>query len=152
MCHSRTLNNRINKLHERCLSVIYNDKKSLFQKLLDKDKSVLIHNRNLQVLATEMYKVTKGLSPNVFTNTFTPRNKPNYNLRHNTCFKMPLVNSVYSGTESIAFLGPNIWELIPEEVKQKESLNAFKDAIKKWSPTNCPCRLCNFLHGVGFLQ
>ena len=130
MCHSRTLNNWINKLHERCLRVIYNDKKSTFQKLLDKDKSVSIYNRNLQVLAIEMYKVTKGLSLKVFTNTFTPRNQPNYNLRHITCFKMPLVNSVYNGTESIVFLGPKIWELIPEEVKQKESLNAFKDAKK----------------------
>ena len=66
---------------------------------------------------------------------------------------MPQVNSVYNRTESIAFLGPKIWELIPEEVKQKKSLNAFKDAIKKWSLTNCPCRLCKkCLHGVGSLQ
>ena len=132
MCYSRTVNNRINKLHERCLRVIYNDKKLIFQKLLDKDKSVSINSRSLQVLAREMYKEIKRLSPKVFTNTFTPRNQPNYNLRHITCFKMPLVNSVYNGTESIVFLGPKIWELIPEEVKQKESLNAFKDAIKKW--------------------
>ena len=87
MCHSRTLNNRISKPHERCLGVIYNEKKSKFQKLLDKDKSVSIHNRNLQVFAIEMYKVTKGFSPKVFTNTFTPRNQPNYNLHHSTCFK-----------------------------------------------------------------
>ena len=43
---------------------------------------------------------------------------------------MTLVNSVYSGNKSIAFLGPKIWELFLEEVKQKESLKAFKDAIK----------------------
>ena len=153
MCLSRTLKNRINRLHERYLRVIYNDKKPTFQKLLDIDKSLSIHNRNLLVLATEMYKVTKGLSPKVFTNTFTPRNQSNYNLHHITCFKMPLVNSAYNGTDIIAFLGPKISELIPEEVKQKESLNAFKDAIRKWSPTSCPCRLCKkILHGVGFLQ
>ena len=98
--------------------------------MLDKDKSVSIHNRNLQVLATEMYKVTKGLSPIFFTNTFTPRNQPNYNLHYITCFKMSLINSVYNRTESIDFLGPKIWELIPEEMKQQEPLNAFKDAIK----------------------
>ena len=46
MCHSRTLNNRTNKLHERCLRFIYNDKKSTFHKALDKNKSVSIHNRN----------------------------------------------------------------------------------------------------------
>ena len=77
-----------------------------------------------------MYKVTKGLSPKVFTNTFIPRNQLNYNLHYITCFKMSLINSVYNRTESIAFLGPKIWELIPEEMKQQEPLNAFKDAIK----------------------
>ena len=64
---------------------------------------------------------------------------------------MPLVNFVYNGTESIAFLGAKVWELIHEEVKQNKSLNAFKDAIKKWSPTSCSCRLCkDFLNGAGF--
>ena len=102
----------------------------------EKDKSVSIHNQKLQVLATEMYKVTKGLSPKVFANTFTPRNQSNYNSRHITCFKMPLVNSLCNGTENVAFLGPKLWERVSEEVKPKESLNAFKDAIKKWPPTN----------------
>ena len=46
---------------------------------------------------------------------------------------MPLVNSVSWNRK---YLGPKIWELVPEQVKQKESLNVFKDAIKKWSPTN----------------
>ena len=50
----------------------------------------------------------QNLSPKVFANTFTPRNQPNCNLRHITCFKMPLVNSAYSETESIAFLGPKV--------------------------------------------
>ena len=36
--HSRTLNNRVNKLYERCINVIYSDKKSAFRKFLDKDR------------------------------------------------------------------------------------------------------------------
>ena len=43
---------------------------------------------------------------------------------------MPLVNSISNGTESIAFLCPKVGELVPEEVKQKEYLNAFQGAIK----------------------
>ena len=46
---------------------------------------------------------------------------------------MPLVYSAWNGAENIAFLGPKIWELIPEEVKQKKSLNNLRDAIKKLS-------------------
>ena len=57
MFHSRKLNSRIKKIQERALSLVYNDKSSNFQQLLDKDKSVTIHERNLQVLATELYKV-----------------------------------------------------------------------------------------------
>ena len=37
MFHSRSLNNKINKLHERCLKIIYNDKKSNFDEVLIQD-------------------------------------------------------------------------------------------------------------------
>ena len=47
MCHSRALNNKINRLHERCLRIIYNDKTSTFKKLLEKDNSASIHYRNI---------------------------------------------------------------------------------------------------------
>ena len=50
MNHSRTLNNRINRIHERSLRVVYNDKKSTFEELLEKDKSITTHIRNLQIL------------------------------------------------------------------------------------------------------
>ena len=53
-----------------------------------------------------------------------------------------MVDSVYNGTETISFLGPEIWELIPTEIKKLFSLNGFKKAIKKWKPVNYPCRLC----------
>ena len=42
---------------------MYQDKKSNLQDLLQKDKSVSIHMKNLQYLATETYKVKTGLSP-----------------------------------------------------------------------------------------
>ena len=43
----------------------------MFQKLLDKGKSVLIHNQNLQTLPTEIFKVTKVLTPDIFSNVST---------------------------------------------------------------------------------
>ena len=56
MCHSRANNSKINRLHERCFRIIYSDKQSSIEELLEKDGFVTIHQRNLQVLATEMYK------------------------------------------------------------------------------------------------
>ena len=53
MCQSRNVNNKTNKLLEKCLRVAYNDKKSSFKELLQTDKSVSTHINNLQALATE---------------------------------------------------------------------------------------------------
>ena len=62
MCHSRENNKKINRLLERCLRTIYKDKQSSFNELLEKDGSVSLNKRNLQVLAIEVYKISNGLS------------------------------------------------------------------------------------------
>ena len=45
--HSRTLNNKIYRIHERSLRVVQNNKKATFKELLDKDKAMSMHTRNL---------------------------------------------------------------------------------------------------------
>ena len=62
MFNSRKLNNRISKLHERALTLVYKDYKLTFTDLLELDNSVTIYQRNLQVLATEIFKVKKQFS------------------------------------------------------------------------------------------
>ena len=47
ICHSRTSNRKKNRLHERCLRIIYNDNQSSFSELLEKEGSVSIHMRNI---------------------------------------------------------------------------------------------------------
>ena len=59
----KTLNRRINRLHERALRIAYEDYESSFEQLLSKDGSVMIHQRKLRVLALETYKITYKLSP-----------------------------------------------------------------------------------------
>ena len=75
MCHNRTKNNKINRLHERCLRLTYNDKKSSFEQLLETDSSVSAHDRNLRALATEMYKIYYGISPTIINEIFTLRHQ-----------------------------------------------------------------------------
>ena len=83
MCHSRAMNNKINRLQERCLHIMYSDKTSFFEKLLENDGSVTIQTRNLRTLATEMFKVYKNLSPAIIADFFHVRQN-NYNLRHDS--------------------------------------------------------------------
>ena len=141
MFHSRRLNNKINSIHERALRITYQDRTYSFQEPLNKDNPVSIHHRNLQALATEMFKIHRGLSPDILREIFVPKISL-YNLRRNNTFERRQVHSVYHGTESLSFLGPKIWDLVPLEFKQLENLEAFKLKIKKWIPFECPCRLC----------
>ena len=85
MCHSRLINNKINRLHETYLRIIYSDKSSTFEELLEKDGSVTVHFRNIQKLAIEMFKVFKNLSPPIISDLFEVREN-NYNLRITVTF------------------------------------------------------------------
>ena len=73
MFHSRALNNRINRLHERALRLVYKDTHLTFEELLRNDNSFCIHHRNLQKLATEMYKVRNNLYPTLMKHVFLDR-------------------------------------------------------------------------------
>ena len=70
MFHRRQVNNRINCLYETALIMIYEDSTSSFDTLLEKDMSFLVHDRNIQQLALEMHKVTKGLAPTAISSLF----------------------------------------------------------------------------------
>ena len=65
MFHSRTLNNRINYIHERALRLTYKDNQSSFKELLENDHSGTVNHKNLQVLVTEIFKVKNDLTPEI---------------------------------------------------------------------------------------
>ena len=94
---------------------------------------VSIHHRNIQVLATEFYKIENGLSPELFTEIFARETESQYNLRRCNDFRIPSIRTVYHGSEIISFLGPKIWNILHDEIKQPTSLNSFKKSVKNGS-------------------
>ena len=153
MCHFRANNGKINRLRERCLRIIYSDKQSSFETLLEKDGSVSVHNQNLLILETEMYIIKNDLSPLIVTELFEQRIEQHCDLRKNfQQFIIPPIRTVYHGSESISFLGPKIWNILPDKLKNVNSIEAFKMQIKKWKPENCSCRLCKvYVQNIGFV-
>ena len=81
MCHNRSLNNKIDRLHELSLRIGFSTKTSDFSDLLAKDGSVSIHHQNIRQLAIEMFKVSKGLCPETAKGLLQFRNEIPYNLR-----------------------------------------------------------------------
>ena len=122
MFHSRTTKSRVNKIHERTLKLVYDDSPYLsFDKLAVKAKSFSIHQRNLQFLATEIFKVKNGVSTGLTEDIFQFVNKP-YDLRNNSILLRIRNRIVFYRTESLSSLAPNIWELIPQSIKDETEL------------------------------
>ena len=71
---------------------------------------------------------------------FTPR-QSSCNLCNYSIFERRKVQSVLQGTESMLFLGPKIWGLIPVEIKALKPLNDFKSKVRKLVPQQCSCRV-----------
>ena len=94
MFHSRTFNNKINKLHERAVNI----RRTTSQ-------TVTIHHKNLQVLAIELYKIHHGLASELVNDIFKNRNVM-YNFRKHSAFETRNIKSAYYGSETISFIGP----------------------------------------------
>ena len=115
---------------------------SLSEKLLD---------ITFEKLAVEMFQVSRCLDTEIAKELFQLREQMPYELRQRPQFQIPWVHSVFSGTECPKFLGPEIWALVPNEMKQLGSLGKFSNAIKQWKPTSCSCRPCKrYIHRIGF--
>ena len=146
MYHNRATNRKLNRLHERCFRIIYNNESS-FKMLIEKDNFVSIHDRNIQCLAIEMYKVTRNhhLYSAIFSHK---KNSCPYNLRLSTQFSRPLM-SVFHGVESIlnSYLGQLSWTVIWIVTKTYLILMFLKAELKNGNlrPQNCPSRFCKTL-------
>ena len=63
----RRSNNLINIVQERALRITYNDQQTNFKSLLSNHNEITIHQRNLQVLMTEIYKIINDIAPPIMS-------------------------------------------------------------------------------------
>ena len=151
MFHSRAMEHRINRIHERTLRLIYLSQHQLtFKEILEKTTTVSIHQRNLQTRATENKSKNKT-SPQVVTFLFQFTNKNN-NVRNVSTFKKKRYFTVHYRSESLLSIAPKVWELVPDSIIEVRILSIFKYKIKVWTTDKCPCQLCkNYIVQVGFI-
>ena len=148
----RTLNNKVNRIHERALRITYKDMRSDFDTMLLRDNAVPIHIRNLQLSMTEIYKTKWELNPSFMKEIFVEKHSP-YGLRSCHNLLLPQARTTCCGLETISFLGCRLWQALPNDMKQSDTLSSFKRKIKTWKGEECNCILCRpFVAQVGFLS
>ena len=105
-----------------------------------------MHVKSIKTLAIDTFKELNKLTVPLFNEIFVKSNNV-YKLRKPSEFVRPKVHIVFHGKESISYLGPEIWDMIPLEMKNLTTISAFKMEVKNSKLENCPCKLytkCRF--------
>ena len=82
------------------------------------------------------------MAPEIMNEVFLRNLALSYNLRRHPEFASRTIYAFHYGSKSLNFLGVKIWEMLPYDLKNSDSLDSFKSRIKNWRPEECPCRLC----------
>ena len=153
MFHDRRANAKINKVTERALRIACNDSgNNSMNNYCNYNKSLTVHQRNLQLLMIEIFKTKSNLNPTFMKDIFVVKNSY-YSLRNPNHFQLPNVRTTIYGIENIQFRGCSLWSSLPNSMKNSESLQEFKRRIKHWDEISCNCRLCKvFIKDIGFLN
>ena len=141
MCHNRSLNAQINRIHERALRIIHNGNISSFEQLLILSGFIKIHHR----------KALNNLSSTLMSDLFQVKDV-RYSLRKGKILTSYNVKTRCYVTESITYLPPKICELIAVEIKNYKSLKHFKMHVRSWIPNKCPWHLCKeYVQHIGYI-
>ena len=152
MFHSRKVNSKINHLQERSLRIVYNDYIAAIEDLLKKNNSFKIHNKNILLLAIELFKVKKGIANPILYDIF-PLRPIDYNLRSQTGFSVSSVNTTHFDLNSLQYFASKVWNMVPLELKNLNYIEIFKFEIRKWEPMQCECTLClPYMRSIGYVN
>ena len=150
MFSSGRSNNLISRIHERSLRTVYNDTSSTFQELLQRNRSVSIHHKNIQTLTTEVFKVVNNICPPIMK-TFFDFRENRYNIRKFQEMSQQKVRTLRHGIETAFYRAPQLCFLVPADLKSLPN-SLFKSKIRHWECTESHCKLCKtHLKNIGYI-
>ena len=148
---SRQANNLINRVQEKGLRLTYrNETNKEFQQIWKKKNEPTIHQNNLQVLMTEVYKIVNDIAPPIMNWLFNFRANI-HNIRNFHEIFTENRKTVRYGIETVTYRAPFLWANLQSEHKNAKFLEEFKSETKTWKCDFCPCRLSkNYIQNSGF--
>ena len=109
-----------------------------------------IHIRNIKILMTEIYKFLNDLSPPIMNDIFQ-KQENYYSLRNPMSLVCKRKFTTTYGIDTIFFRGPQIWQDLPQDIKNSDSLNLFKS--KRYGTLTCHCKMSkSFILCVGSID
>ena len=126
---------KLEKLQERGLRIVLEDKISSYQELLIKCKLKSLHENRLQCLLLEVFQAVRGTSPNYITCLFKHKETV-YNLIHKNQLLVDKKRTTCYGLNSFSYLGATLWNRLPNAIKDIHEVNHFKTSISNIEISN----------------
>ena len=127
-CVASVIYEKLKKLHERALRIVYQDSKLDYGSLIGKSGQVSLRMNMVRILSIEVYKCVEGTNPYYLNEMFSLSNS-HYDFRDQSRLEQPKLNTKTFGYRSYKYLGAKLWNMLPSHLKSIDDLHVFKSNL-----------------------
>ena len=139
---NKTNYKKIEKIQKRGLRIVYNEPQMSLEELLNRDQGLSVHCKHIITLLTEIYKTFAEENPHFMKDIFIQK-EVRYNLRISNLLALPKTNTKKFGLYSFGFRASQLWNQLPDHIKNEISTKLFKNKVKEnWQHIKCSCSIC----------
>ena len=121
--------NKLERLQERGLRIVYNDFSSDYSTLLEKANMKSLNDDRVFSIMVEVYKARKGLSPAYIVNMFKSKDT-GYNLKRSDQLIISHKRTTKYGLKTFKHFGASMWNNLPDSIKCSDNLMSFKSNLR----------------------
>lgn len=132
---------KMEKIQERALRFIYEDKSSTYDELLIKSKLPSLKIRRIRSIALETFKIINKQSP-LYLHDLIEIKQHKYSFRYQNTASLPKVRTTKYGLNSFKYFAARTWNDLPDHFRKETSFLQFKNLINSWNGRSCHCSAC----------
>ncbi len=132
---------KIERINQRALHYIYDDHDNDYFNLLNTHNAPTMYLRRIRAICCEIYKTLQGTNATYMKDLLAKRPSP-YPSRTAIDLFVPKVNQKTFGYNSFKVEGPTLWNMIPRDIRESNSIIVFKSRITEVNLPWCKCEKC----------
>jgi hypothetical protein len=128
---SKRNSNKLEKLNERVLRVVYSDYNHNYASILKQGHLQTLYTYRQHNICTLVFKALNGRAPSYISDMLLPR-LSGTNLRGLNNLRVPKVKTTINGLDSFSYMAPHLWNQLDDGIKSADTLSIFKRKINNF--------------------
>ena len=131
---SKSAADKLERLNERAIRFVFRDKYTSYSELLNAlslSYASLKQQRLIKITLSIFNAVHNSLAPKSIQDLIVHRKNVNYNLRGDYTLSLPKPKSTTYGLNSVRYIGPKLWNSLPNIFRNITNFKSFKRSIRQ---------------------